>query len=547
MVKKLSDTKVSKIFQLYFLGYSQTEIANKLKITQASVSIHVSQFKYLVGQQGIMAAAEECGVMDEVQVLYGLAVDLKKAKSTVEEAKTGLKVATVLQECGVEEEEYGDLIKTCEKIKNEGYLFAAVELSQLEDSTGMSYKDIVSEYKSTSKQLTQAKKELQDIHGEINSSNKELDNINKQKQLAKQDLKAHMDKVGLDMHRLEMVEALALALKEAGVHNQALLAYIQRQQLLNKAGIGIDLFATIIAKVNVITSQDHGKKLFSLLSEYGNLCDANKALQLQNESLAKQTAGLEQQAKLKGEIQGEIANLKAEKASLEPQVANLHTQKDELKLIQNQHIQIYHEVKTLTSYKEGLEQKINQMETHRESLEKEIELRELKVSDLNEVESKRAAILKEIAELQAKFEHDQRRWDTYQGFLGLVKSTSKDELQKSARMLPDIIESLPENLSVKDIDFLKDYVLQDLTGKKLPFLLKCNTCGASIATDKPEPASGYQCTNRGPFLESPHEVIVQKNPLAMLKEVLSPEAPEQIVIVKSIIPVTRLKKSDGNL
>ncbi|MCJ7769334.1 MAG: hypothetical protein MUO92_02515, partial [Dehalococcoidales bacterium] len=389
MVKKISDSKVLKLFQLYFRGDTQTEIANKLKITQAAVSIYVGQFKYLVGQQGIMAAAEEYGVMDEVQVLYGLAADLKKAKSTVEEVKTGLKVTLVLQECGVEEEGYGDLIKTYEKIKNEDYLFAAVELSKLEDSTGMSYGDIVSEYKSTSKQLTQAKKGLQDIHGEIYSSNKELENINKQKQFAKQDLKAHMDKIGVDMHRLEMVEALALAIKEVGILNQALPAYIQLQQFLNKAGIGIDFLAKIIVEVNVITSQDHGKKLFSLLSEYGNLTDANKALQLQNESLTKQTAGLEQQAKLKGEIQGEIANLKAEKASLEPQVADLYSRREEIKNIKTQFDEIYNVVTYLNAGKAVLDQEIGQLETYRDNLGKEIELRELKVSDLNEVESKR--------------------------------------------------------------------------------------------------------------------------------------------------------------
>ena len=64
--------------------------------------------------------------------------------------------------------------------------------------------------------LKQAQKELQDIHGEIDSSNKELESINKQKQLANQDLKAYMDQIGVDMHKLKMVEPLALALKEAG-------------------------------------------------------------------------------------------------------------------------------------------------------------------------------------------------------------------------------------------------------------------------------------------------------------------------------------------
>lgn len=165
-------------------------------------------------------------------------------------------------------------------MNNEDYLFAAVELKQLEDTYGMSFEDTVTEYKSNANKVKQAQKELQDIHGEIDSYKKDLENINKQKQLANQELKAYMDQIGVDMHRLKTVEAFALALKEAAILDQKLPDYIQCQQLLNKAGISINLFAMIIEKANVITSQDHGKKLFSLLSEYGNLSDTNKALQL---------------------------------------------------------------------------------------------------------------------------------------------------------------------------------------------------------------------------------------------------------------------------
>ncbi|MFC1972031.1 hypothetical protein ACFLVE_01315 [Chloroflexota bacterium] len=423
MVKKLSGAKVLKIFRLYFQGNSQTEIANKLKITQASVSIHVSKFKSLAAQQGIKITAKEYGVMDQVEALYDLAVDLSKAKITAEEAKTGLMMSLLFQKCGIEEDEYADLIQVCQKMDDEDYLFAAVELKQLEDSHGTSYEGIVDDYKSSANKLEQAQKELQDIKGKINSSNQGLENIDKQKQLAAQSLKAHMDQIGVDEHRLKMVEALVLALKEAAISDQELPDYIKRQQLFNKASISINLLAKITEKVNVITSQDHGKKLLGLLSEYGNLSDTNKTLQLQIEYLTKQAAGLEQQAKLSGQIKGEIAQLKAEKASLEPQVANLYNQKDELKQVQNQLSYMNNEVDSLTSRKGMLEQLISKLEIHEESLKKEIGNLALKVSDLSELEAKCDAVSTTLAELEAERKLKEMEREVFESFLGIVDSS----------------------------------------------------------------------------------------------------------------------------
>jgi predicted transcriptional regulator len=92
MTAKLSPYKLSKMMSLYFQGYSQTYIANKLKIDQSTVSLHISKFESLAEEHGLQAAAEEYGVMDQVQALHSLAAELKKAKLTVEEAKAGLKM-----------------------------------------------------------------------------------------------------------------------------------------------------------------------------------------------------------------------------------------------------------------------------------------------------------------------------------------------------------------------------------------------------------------------------------------------------------------------
>ena len=49
MAQKISPYKKSKIMALYFEGYSQSAIANKLNIDQSTISLHVSKEKKFPG------------------------------------------------------------------------------------------------------------------------------------------------------------------------------------------------------------------------------------------------------------------------------------------------------------------------------------------------------------------------------------------------------------------------------------------------------------------------------------------------------------------
>jgi len=382
MAQKLSPYKLSKMMALYFEGYSQSQIANKLKINQATVSLHLSKFKAMAEEQGLKAAAKEYGIMDEVESLHSLAAELKKAKLTVEEAKVGVKMELLFQKLGVKEQDYKDLIQACTKMKDEGYIDDAVKLNKLEQSTGMTHEEIVAQSASTYEHLKKAQQDLNTATGKLNTTKGELASIEEQKELANQDLKKHMQQIGVDMNRLKQVEGLALALKEGGISDKELQDYVQRQQVLNKAGIGIDTFVLILEKAKVLTSQDHGEELLQMLSEYDDLNKAKKTLQAKVQSLEKEAHGLEQQAKLKGKIEGEIAKLKAEKASLEAYVTQLYDQKNTLDHIQS-------EVSSLAEKKAMLGHETAELETYKGLLSDDIKSKEQKTSDLKELESKK--------------------------------------------------------------------------------------------------------------------------------------------------------------
>jgi len=526
MTQKLSPHKISRMIALYFEGYSQYEMANKLKVDQSTVSLHVSKFKFLVEQQGLKAAGEEFDIMDQVEALHSLAAELRKAKLTVEEAKIGVRMERLFRKYGIEPEDYKDLIQACTKMKSEGFITSAVKLNQLENGTGMTYEQVIAQFAGTYQQLEETKENLQIVTGKLNASKDELANINKQKKSASQDLEAHMKQIGVDINRLTLVENLAITLKEANISNIELGDYIHWQQLLNKAGISLHIFVAILEEAKVLTLHDHGKGLLQMLSEYGGLTDAIKALQTKVQSLNKQVDGLEQKAKLKGEIEGDVVKLKAERASLETCVAQLYTEKNTLAQIQN-------DVSSLIEKKAILKQDITGMEEYKGLLSDDIEAKEQKVSDLKELELKHDTVSASLSEIEAKKVREGTRWEMFESFLGFIRSSSFEEAEKFVDLMPHFLSEAKQGKYSPES--LRNMILRNLTGDTLQ-LLQCTPCHARFVVDKPpESYKGYQC----PICGLSYQVRVDQEGLAILKAALSSLKP-QILVAELVTP--ELKK-----
>jgi predicted transcriptional regulator len=488
MTGKISPNKLSKMMSLFFQGYSQTYIANKLKMSQPAVSLHVSQFKYLTEQQGLQAASKEFDVMDEVQALRSLASELKQAKLTAEEAKVGLKMVRLFQKSGVKEEDYADFIQACEKMKDEGYIADAVKLNKLEKSTGMAHGELLSQYASTHEMMVKEGQALNITTGKHNTVKGELATIEKLKKEMSQSLNAYMHQIGVDMNRLKLVENLAQTLKEAGISNKELKDYIAHQQVLNKAGINIGILTAILQKAKVLTSDDQGKGLLKSLSDYDGINKVIKDLQTKVVLLEKQVEGLEKQAQLKGELQVEITKLKDEKDSLENYVDGLHTKKDELNQIQSS-------IDSFTKKKVELGEEIAKQELHKSALIEDIKAMEQKVSDLSQLETKRDAVLAALAEFEAKKKLEVIEREVFESFLGIVGSSiSLEATEKFAAKEPQLLALA----KIKNYppDLLRYLMIKELTGRTLE-ILRCSSCEARFNVEKPEKvwytSQGYCC------------------------------------------------------
>jgi predicted transcriptional regulator/NAD-dependent SIR2 family protein deacetylase len=530
MTHKLSAQKVSKILSLYFAGYTETEIGSKLKVAQSTVSMYVAQFKSLVEQHGPEAAAQALGIADQVNELHSLTAELKDANLTVPEARAGLNTHIALWKHGISPDKYKDLVHACGKMKDTGYLEAAMKLSNLEHSTGMTYQEIVSAFEVKHKKLGEANNELQTITAHVANLKTELATLQEQEGVADQSLKEQLDKLGLDMSRLALVEGLALTLKEGGIKDSEISTYVARQKALDKYCISLDNLLAIAKQAKVMTADDGGKSLAEKLSEFGSLDAAIEARQNKLNLLTQETAGLEEKAKIKAKIETDIVKLKAERAAHQSVVTELAA--SEKKLAKTQH-----DVTDSLHKQEGLIQDIKKREERRDQLDNEIVDKEQKVSDLSELEAKRNTVSATLDELEAKKKLQVTEREVFESFLGVVGSSlSLEAMEKCTATVPQLFALAKAREYSPEL--LRSAIIRNLSGGTLE-ILHCNSCQARFYVDKPAETfyKRHNCQHCGsPLIET-----VVDGP-EIIKTALAALAPHMIMVT----PVTGPKGAPQN-
>ena len=101
MTAKISYVKAAKVLHHYFGGMPQLKIAQKCAVNQATVSRCAVKFQKEAAAKGILKAAKEYAIMEEITALRSLSIELYKGKASVEEAMSGLKMLKIFlfQKC----------------------------------------------------------------------------------------------------------------------------------------------------------------------------------------------------------------------------------------------------------------------------------------------------------------------------------------------------------------------------------------------------------------------------------------------------------------
>jgi len=144
--------------ELYLQGLSANKIVNKTEISKGAV---ISILKD--AREGNFPRLE---LRDRIDELHSLSVRLRKEGLDLSQAKLGFAFFERLLDVSIEPEKLEEWIQFCSEISPsppEGFVPAAMELSQIERQTGRSYAEIASEVKELSAQRDKLISEVGDL------------------------------------------------------------------------------------------------------------------------------------------------------------------------------------------------------------------------------------------------------------------------------------------------------------------------------------------------------------------------------------------------
>lgn len=201
MTISLPPSKVKKLLKYYLSGFSQQVIAEMLGISQGSVSHWIERFSKQALKIGLLNAAKEYNVFEEIVELRALSVELDKAGMTTQEAKAGVKIIKKFKKLGIEPAKHEMLVEVCAQVKDPDFIANALKLHEIKLQSGLDYSEVIAQYEKTVQELPLVKAKLGKVEAdlqdtttkveekknELNSLQSSLDKLNK---LARERLKA---------------------------------------------------------------------------------------------------------------------------------------------------------------------------------------------------------------------------------------------------------------------------------------------------------------------------------------------------------------------
>ncbi len=142
--------EIVKLWLIERLTYEK--ISERTGVSIGRISEVINEFKRTAKTLSLEEAVRIYGVKDEVELLLDLSSDLRRAGITVSEAKEGAQLLKKLQELGVKRDDLEGWIKLCQKISPSSYpindfISASIELSKLENETGLSFRELLADYR----------------------------------------------------------------------------------------------------------------------------------------------------------------------------------------------------------------------------------------------------------------------------------------------------------------------------------------------------------------------------------------------------------------
>jgi outer membrane murein-binding lipoprotein Lpp len=193
---------------LYFQGLTRDEIAKKTGVSAGGVSGVIKEFIDCTDSTSTEEAAEEYDVVETVESLRSLAVKIRKAGTSVEEL---MEVSNMLARIKklIELDRLEGFIKAGESLGDKAHVEASVRMHLIEERTGRSHDDILSDLESKETRVKELSSEVQRLQSQIKNLDLEREkaqtNLNAEKTRLEAELKERLEQHSLTIEKIEYI------------------------------------------------------------------------------------------------------------------------------------------------------------------------------------------------------------------------------------------------------------------------------------------------------------------------------------------------------
>ncbi len=243
MTVRLLDDKVSLLLHYIFQGWSQQAIAKKVGADQSTVSLWFSRFKLRTAEIGLSEAGKEFGIMNEVDSLRSLAVELRKHRLTVQDARQGLGILRAFLALGVPPKQHKDLVQVCKKVEQPGFIAAALELCQVEAKAGITYRQVVAQFNEIGSKVQHLASEAAEQSSQLSGLKDQV--AGRKAELASLDAQYAHRSSEVKYEEKKLDEELKKKMDSVKVTTQDVEKLFTLKTYLAKKGLGLDALVTL--------------------------------------------------------------------------------------------------------------------------------------------------------------------------------------------------------------------------------------------------------------------------------------------------------------
>ena len=198
--KRISDWEKSEIVDLHLQGLTRDKIAKKTGVSAGGVSGVIKEFSDCADSSSTEEAAEEYGVVETVKGLRSLAVEIRKAGTSVEEL---MELSNMLRRIKklIDLDKLEGFIKAGESLGDKAHVEASVRMHAIEERTGKTHDEILAEVERKDARLKEQSEEIQRRNAEIKNLEDKKARLTKEEERF---LKRHK----LTMARVEQVSRI---------------------------------------------------------------------------------------------------------------------------------------------------------------------------------------------------------------------------------------------------------------------------------------------------------------------------------------------------